>query len=170
MALHTDRLPLRALSLAPSRAPLGARARARRWQDKEPATRGDPPGASGQHTSRFRVRRRPEGARRNRKRAWCWRRGHMHFSPAARPLRRQAARNGQSRAKRDATERSVSTRTVNGVSREQAGGGMHRAGRAERTYQRKQPRWPVEQTTPRKRGSRGGTTSERRSSLSDGPS
>ena len=52
----------------------------------------------------------------------------MHFSPAARPPRRQAARNGRSRAKRGANGVSASMRTANGVSREQAEAGSGERG------------------------------------------
>ncbi len=51
----TDRT-IWALSLAPSRAPSGARARARLREATQPAPRADPPGASGQRDMPVRVR------------------------------------------------------------------------------------------------------------------
>ncbi|WP_266081539.1 hypothetical protein [Haladaptatus caseinilyticus] len=45
-----------ALACAFASVPLGAK-RARVFEGTQPAPRGDPPGASVQHTSRFRVRR-----------------------------------------------------------------------------------------------------------------
>jgi len=105
----TDRT-ICALSLAPSRAPPWARARARacmRWP--QPAPRADPPGERA--ASAFPVRRDATtsvavGAAevRGPERVKRWRRDQIHFSPErARAVRRAPARrNGRSRATRRA--------------------------------------------------------------------
>jgi len=121
VAVHNDQHNHRALSLAPSRAPLGASESAPK-EATQPAPRADPPGASVQRDMPARVR--PDA--RDRVQGDCrehgeprggspraaaqsagtrkpargatdgdtrWRRGHMHFSPErALVVRRAPAR------------------------------------------------------------------------------
>ncbi len=106
--ITTDR-PICALSLAPSRAPFWARARARlkltTIQHRASSARSERP--AHKPVSRPSSERRLERGRRNRKRAWCWRRGHIHFSPVARPLLQAGSPEWSvaSEARRDRRER-----------------------------------------------------------------
>jgi hypothetical protein len=100
-------------------SPSGAR---RGSADERRESAGDPPGASGQHSSRFRVRRpsdHRERGRRNRKRAWCWREGTSILARNGdrAHAREPHARNGRSRATRRAAAASGAGRGVHSKKR-----------------------------------------------------